>query len=699
MRKILRVIAAVFLTSAAIAPFDASASPVMDGPGVSLIVELPDGPLCGKDVPVTIRVENALREVIEIGSLTTSRHRFREEKNEHNGETMLVSEDLPATVLGEPKSAEVEKKMTIDASFPIPSEDGVFSDTFTLKWRRTGAGAWIYTDAFVKTEVTDGCAEIISDLEYEALMQVYSLIPFVRDGKEVLELAVEGAGTFDGYEVPWTEIDDGFAPISTASEDAVVIDGTPYQFIDPSYETVSDDAVSDAEGEGMALDSILSLSYCVRVRYHQDAYQAPTPTATGMRWWRPRTRITNSSFEKMNFQGLVVELWDRNEGVRDHYITSAILNYTANGQYFCIDFDWDQTAHGETYPDPFIRTVYKVAKPAIGPSLIKYGILCRDSYDPCLNPIPMSWRDQYTANLGSTGTTAYVSTYFTSVSDPPDASYLETTPSSQATQMAYFQKFFQVWNGYELDDSIRVAWGDMCSPGGGSDDHITLCRKRDAFGEYPEAFWHRRWDVPPHEMGHSYRSIVWGIDPSVNCGSGAHRGYCSYTYECATSEGWASFVAMRTWYPDDTDISEPILYTQQDWYEIEPGGYTLPHSPFDDDYCNMDDAGTNACPFAYPGQPEWHQCYAKNEIMGVRAFWDMLDSNPDGDDLSSDSVLWPYLVDVWVLYPDGDGNHELTEEDSNMVDYLYNAAEISSDVHDDIEAAMENNSMTWQDPT
>jgi hypothetical protein len=36
---------------------------------------------------------------------------------------------------------------------------------------------------------------------------------------------------------------------------------------------------------------------------------------------------------------------------------------------------------------------------------------------------------------------------------------------------------------------------------------------------------------------------------------------------------------------------------------------------------------------------------------------------------------------------------------SNMVDYLYNAAEISSDVHDDIEAAMENNSMTWQDPT
>jgi len=34
-----------------------------------------------------------------------------------------------------------------------------------------------------------------------------------------------------------------------------------------------------------------------------------------------------------------------------------------------------------------------------------------------------------------------------------------------------------------------------------------------------------------------------------------------------------------------------------------------------------------------------------------------------------------------------------------MIDYLYNSSSISADVHDDIEAAMENNSMTWQDPT
>jgi len=192
---------------------------------------------------------------------------------------------------------------------------------------------------------------------------------------------------------------------------------------------------------------------------------------------------------------------------------------------------------------------------------------------------------------------------------------------------------------------------------------------------------------------------LWSGDTNIDCGGGLHYGYCSYSYECAVSEGWAEFVSMRTWYPDDTDESEPILLTWSDHFSVEPGGHELPGgSPFSIDDCGSPLEGGDACPSAPIGSALWHDCYAKNEIMAMRAYWDMMDESPDGVDGVGNSVLWPYLVDIWELYPEGTANHQLDEPNSNMMDYLYNAAEISGTIQDHIESAMENNSMTYQDP-
>jgi hypothetical protein len=695
MRKFPMILGSAIAVCVALAVVDASATAVLDGPGVSLSVQLPDGKLCDKSESVTIRIDNALGETIEIGSLSTSRHRLREEKNELNGAVKQVSESLPGAVLESTIAAEVEKEMTIDASFPIPAEDGPYSDVFTLKWRRVGSDAWLYTDAFIKLDVTDGCAEVISDLEYEALTNVYSLIRHMKDGKEVVELAVEGGGTFDGYETPWAEIDDGVAPISTDSEKAVIIDGTPYQFIDPSYDLSSDDTLDDdfssAEGGGgMALDSVLSLHYCVKVQYHQDAYQQPEDW-TGMRWWHPMARIEPGDiFTAMNFLGLVVELYDRDDDSRDEYITSALLNYTANGQYFCINFNWDQVAQGETYPDPYISTHYEVRGSTVPPST-KHGHLCTDSCEECADHPFVSWRNQYTTNLGFGISSVSVSRYFTPDSTP-SADEVEETSSSQAIQMAYLQKFFQIWGGYEMTDDIHALWYENALLVTNYKDCIHLARKYTTTDS--DIYWHRRWDGPVHEAGHAYKRQVWGESMNYNpdCGSDDHYGYCSYSYQCAHNEGWAEFVAMRSWYPDDTDVSEPVYYSTTASYEVEPGGYDLWHSPFSEEYCGSD----RCLPTSY-GSTYWHQCYARNEMMGMRAYWDMMDNNPDALDLASNTVGWESLVDIWELYEYGFDNHESEEPGTNMIDYLFHSSEISSDTHDDIESAMENNSMTWQE--
>jgi hypothetical protein len=72
----------------------------------------------------------------------------------------------------------------------------------------------------------------------------------------------------------------------------------------------------------------------------------------------------------------------------------------------------------------------------------------------------------------------------------------------------------------------------------------------------------------------------------------------------------------------------------------------------------VEDAFTPACdPAKYHSDP-WHECYAKNEIMAMRAFWDMLDNNPDDLDLLNSSVAWTSMVDIWTLYEEGTANHQ-----------------------------------------
>jgi len=693
---------------------------------VSLRLKMrPDGKLCGKIAAMTVIVQNGLGEPIEIGELVASRHRIVDKLNELNGETVSANESLAATAFESSLTGKLIGAVEIAATLPIPPEDGVYSDAFTLRWRRIGSPTWLYSDAFLKLEVVDGCAEVIDDLEYESLTNRYSILSYARDGKDELKLTVEGAGVFDGTELP--EAASSESADFGSDVPGVEPDSALYQYFDDAYDQWSDDEwdedlASDTaakNGDGPVLLSTLTgLNYCVKVRYHNDAYQepedVPAPT-TGMRWWRPYKRDgtpENPVFHETNFLGLVVELWDRDTDSRDDYITSATLNYSNNTNYFCITFDWDQTAQGELYPDPFILTRYIVEKPQLYPWLLhKHGYLCADSCSNCDGTVDFpcaSWRSQYFPDLGEHYGTSLNSLYFTPDSTPTVAQ-VQLTSSSQAIQMANLQKFFQIWDSYEMTGSMYVKWGNAEDEVPHTTYASTACiyfYRRYWYvpevGDPAYIYWHQRPDMPAHEAGHAYHSQLFPGTMHGTCNgvTGHHFGYCAYNDHCATDEGWAHFVSARSWYPDEIDDSEPWSLTQTTQYGLEPGGFNLPHSPFDPDYCYED-----ACTILpLPDPATWNDCYSRNEFMVARAFWDMFDSNPDGLDETSDSVLWPYLADIWTLFPPGTGNHQADEDDPydgpyfNMMDYFYHASEISNDVSDDIEAAMENNVIDWQDP-
>jgi hypothetical protein len=139
-------------------------------------------------------------------------------------------------------------------------------------------------------------------------------------------------------------------------------------------------------------------------------------------------------------------------------------------------------------------------------------------------------------------------------------------------------------------------------------------------------------------------------------------------------EGWAEFVATRTWYPDSKSTSQPIYSTYIHQYEVEPGGYTFPQGYF---------PGSDSCG-GYKCVLMTCDCYSRNEIMALRAFWDTWDTNVDGYDDANTEVSWQNMALIWSLYPSGTGNACRSEYNTNMRDYQWNAMQISADAFWDV---------------
>ncbi len=655
-------------------PGEVAATPPDLGEGLRIEVELPDQKECTwgrRSIATKVVVSSNIDEPIELTRVVTQSEAVRQLPLDKEGrlvKTLEIGEGKLslATDLRGPEEIYPRSERVFAADLDAPAEDGTYKELVTIYWKYPNLNWEASVQKSVHYLVEDGCTEIVSGKEYELLTDPSSVEEYVtKNGEKMTVIMREGfdeSSPYKGERLDEAEIvpadhEMAFAPAPAGREDR--------------YSEIHE---SDGfeRGSGTA-KGVLNLSYCVRVQYRDNFVLPPTNT-TGMKWWRPR-----SDGGLHNFQGLLVHIYDYDSSGGDDYITAGYLNFSSDTAYSCFNFQWDQSAQSETYPDPYVKTMYVVKDVEFSDSNKQYGHLCANGCT-CSSRYVRSWRSSYTSDLGS-GWYIYPTLTFGSSTSNANA---------RAMQMHALQKFFRGWRSRYMTHDIKVDWQNEGIPAsyGSSTTCIGLTKK----------FWwedgdqwidmYRRWDVAPHEAGHTYQKQMMGITSGDY--ESAHKMYCSYTDYTAMKEGWAEFVATRSWYPSSKSTSHPVYSTSLSTYEVEPGGYTFYAGKDPQDSACQDQCSSLNC-----------DCYSRNETMALRAFWDIWDTHvdPSYDDADIE-VYWQNIARIWTLYPTGSANGARGEYDTNMRDYHTNASSISSGTSSDVWTVFLHNqtSMACQDP-
>lgn len=159
--------------------------------------------------------------------------------------------------------------------------------------------------------------------------------------------------------------------------------------------------------------------------------------------------------------------------------------------------------------------------------------------------------------------------------------------------------------------------------------------------------------VVAHEVGHvlQFRALnsCGSNFPSIP-GCGSHQWDSWENEKCATTEGWANFVAGATWWLDWKSSA----------YYLGPG-YNLEGDVFGSDSCVSESTNPH-----------------RREGNVARYFWDLFDSTTVDDSHNgyTDNVSTSLddLIRVWDDFPAGSGNRQAFESDDNGVnvhDYAY----------------------------
>ncbi|MDD5307777.1 MAG: hypothetical protein PHU25_10695 [Deltaproteobacteria bacterium] len=541
---------------------------------------------------------------------------------------------LPPLSGDNPKVLKDNSSFTVDVALYAPGEDGYFKTRLTVYWQWQGSKDLIGEQIPFTYFSEDGCIEAVSEEEYNTNSQRYSVAQVEKNGKIETVVTPEGFANLEPY--AGEPLDKGAVDKEAAG-----------LLLDPN--TTS--GAKNAEG-GSAITSVLTLHVCVRMRYRDNWRVVDGWDTTGFNWWGP---LGDASYR--NMIGTRVEIWDYNSSGSDVYMGAFWLYYSAEGNYSCVDFTWDQAAHPtDLYPDVYVKTDYRVKDTEFADPDKRVGHFCTDSCS-CGTRASYSWRSGYIANLGSSGTTGYL--------DVNHGSDLDGAPNNLAMQNAAFQKFFRSFHSYHMTSDIYANY----ETSGGAYSLSSSCIHLSG-----ESDLRRRWDVAPHESGHSYKDQVLGHEDSSYC-PGTHYGYCSYNDQCAMNEGWAEFVATRTWYTDSKTSSHPWYLTTSMDYSIEHGGHQFP-TGYGPTHANC---GAYACSLLTC------DCYSMNEIMAARAFWDIWDDHVDGVDDVNTTTDWHYMVEIWENFPAGTCNEGCRDEDDkNMRDYHDNSSSISADLYADV---------------
>ncbi len=354
-----------------------------------------------------------------------------------------------------------------------------------------------------------------------------------------------------------------------------------------------------------------------------------------------------------------VEVWDYDPGSNEDEFIGA---WRVNGYGpFCITFPWEGEDYqlGEANPDPYFSITWDYGVPGKG------WIYVRDFPNED-RPASVSWPGNHYLDCPS-GSICWLS----------NVNYISTSATSDETQMANI-----------ADSALHATnvFGGAASPFRMPDATILYCdegdcepceegeeRLRDGcgcrtllsgWGYNPIWLPYHDADDPYavcHEQGHLLSSHLFeGNGPGVydyrKNGQNGHGFETSEYDKVATFEGWANYVAIRSWWDSENINSSPCWAGRH----FEPN--SLVHSDTGDS-CE-DNRGI--------------------EILVAKGFWDMDDASIDCsfppalsrcDNLNLDTRT--QIVAAWNAFSDGTSNRQEQEADvngTNLFDYWYNAS-------------------------
>lgn len=385
--------------------------------------------------------------------------------------------------------------------------------------------------------------------------------------------------------------------------------------------------------------TIIPITYCVSIQFLSDFQDCPSQD-NGSRW-----PLTCSSSAYRNLNGLVVDLFDKDNSGGDDYISTHKLSYSGATGEVCISTTWD--TNREAVPDVYPEFRWVVQDN--NSSTSRFSQVCdavSTSSTSCTAEHVLNLRDFAVTDCSFCSLSVGVSSSATSNN---------TKRAMIAFAAQRFEDAFSSASG--RTHNILFSFDDTTCSGNCNSNRWINRSNTDNNA-------HRRWDSQAHESGHALQRQLWEDDDSPSNGTCPPSHYLEVMEPetCATSEGWATFVSMVSWWDPNNVDSRPNLFG----FQIE----------------------TDACFFCSCSHD------SDTELAVIRTFWDLDDQHDDGIDtrgVSTNSIL-----QTWDAFPAGTANHDEDEPGDfahNLWDFYANASSTVKSVHLD---AMSRNYATCQ---
>ncbi|WP_144391853.1 hypothetical protein [Pleionea sediminis] len=376
---------------------------------------------------------------------------------------------------------------------------------------------------------------------------------------------------------------------------------------------------------------------CFQLKFADSRTDCPSTATAGAR------RGCNTTGSYSDMVGHYIEAWDKDggDGSDDEYIG---LWYLTGGGTQCLTFEWENANYskGEANPDVYLKYVNKVRATSGSSKIVEAKNHAGNAHNKT------SWR-----NGSGSNSNLYVATNCQTGSSCriyPAGAMAPTT--NAATQRAKrIMALDSVQHALQVYGSIMEHNVDMrypCDPNGcGSSRAIS-----QTVFDIDDDSSVTSGKVAPHELGHVLQMQLFNQNKlRDDCSrNGSGHGMTTIEWEsCATTEGWANYVAAVSWYNPGNSASSPV-------------GWGV----------NFETASpvfTNSCTNT-----------AHTELAVARAFWDLDDANNEagvtpasGDDEKNSSTT--FIANGWKRFDNGTGNgddYESGRDGVNVRDYYRN---------------------------